>query len=100
MERSRATPATAEHPRFAHTLVPLSVACRTRKKLLTLRRTCIVLNTCLFFFSSRRRHTRSLRDWSSDVCSFDRSEEQTPEVQSSRAPVCLFLLSWICILCV
>src|SRR6267378_1885889 len=22
-----------------------------------------------FFFSSRRRHTRSLRDWSSDVCS-------------------------------
>src|SRR6266496_4699481 len=27
---------------------------------------------CLvFFFSSRRRHTRSLRDWSSDVCSSD-----------------------------
>src|SRR6266496_1463251 len=25
----------------------------------------------LFFFSSRRRHTRSLRDWSSDVCSSD-----------------------------
>src|SRR5690349_22740784 len=24
-----------------------------------------------FFFSSRRRHTRSLRDWSSDVCSSD-----------------------------
>src|SRR5207249_7340794 len=23
-----------------------------------------------FFFSSRRRHTRSKRDWSSDVCSF------------------------------
>src|SRR5204862_5758957 len=23
------------------------------------------------FFSSRRRHTRSLRDWSSDVCSSD-----------------------------
>src|SRR5260221_6200680 len=27
---------------------------------------------CLsFFFSSRRRHTRSLCDWSSDVCSSD-----------------------------
>src|SRR5438132_2374473 len=27
----------------------------------------------LFFFSSRRRHTRSLCDWSSDVCSSDLS---------------------------
>src|SRR5699024_11629099 len=26
---------------------------------------------CVFFFSSRRRHTRSKRDWSSDVCSSD-----------------------------
>src|SRR5699024_7956253 len=26
---------------------------------------------CCFFFSSRRRHTRSKRDWSSDVCSSD-----------------------------
>src|SRR6266496_5385264 len=25
----------------------------------------------MFFFSSRRRHTRSLRDWSSNVCSSD-----------------------------
>src|SRR5207249_9075634 len=25
----------------------------------------------LFIFSSRRRHTRSKRDWSSDVCSSD-----------------------------
>src|SRR2546421_4721157 len=25
----------------------------------------------MFFFSSRRRHTRSDRDWSSDVCSSD-----------------------------
>src|SRR6266496_1196918 len=29
-----------------------------------------MLSFC-FFFSSRRRHTRSLRDWSSDVCSSD-----------------------------
>src|SRR5699024_4840144 len=27
-----------------------------------------------FFFSSRRRHTRSKRDWSSDVCSSDLAE--------------------------
>src|SRR5206468_5330295 len=27
-----------------------------------------------FFFSSRRRHTRSDRDWSSDVCSSDLGE--------------------------
>src|SRR5215813_1125494 len=26
---------------------------------------------CCFFFSSRRRHTRCGRDWSSDVCSSD-----------------------------
>src|SRR5207245_7620698 len=25
----------------------------------------------MFFFSSRRRHTRCYRDWSSDVCSSD-----------------------------
>src|SRR5699024_4931112 len=28
-------------------------------------------NILYFFFSSRRRHTRSKRDWSSDVCSSD-----------------------------
>src|SRR3712207_1210261 len=31
------------------------------------------LNSCYFFFSSRRRHTRYWRDWSSDVCSSDLS---------------------------
>src|SRR5699024_11707084 len=30
-----------------------------------------------FFFSSRRRHTRSKRDWSSDVCSSDLNIKQT-----------------------
>src|SRR5207245_7706660 len=29
---------------------------------------CVFL---VFFFSSRRRHTRCYRDWSSDVCSSD-----------------------------
>src|SRR5437588_8457056 len=32
---------------------------------------CGVCHFCFFFFSSRRRHTRSLCDWSSDVCSSD-----------------------------
>src|SRR5256885_7384779 len=27
--------------------------------------------SCVFFFSSRRRHTRLQGDWSSDVCSSD-----------------------------
>src|SRR2546421_6961196 len=31
----------------------------------------IVVLYVFFFFSSRRRHTRSDRDWSSDVCSSD-----------------------------
>src|SRR3712207_502674 len=34
---------------------------------------------CFFFFSSRRRHTRYWRDWSSDVCSSD--------LQTARAAV-------------
>src|SRR5438067_4340707 len=31
----------------------------------------LVASRFFFFFSSRRRHTRSKRDWSSDVCSSD-----------------------------
>ena len=30
-----------------------------------------ITTNLIFFFSSRRRHTRSDRDWSSDVCSSD-----------------------------
>src|SRR5690349_22717145 len=36
-----------------------------------------------FFFSSRRRHTRSLRDWSSDVCSSDLS----PDIKNHQIEV-------------
>src|SRR5207247_1063133 len=32
---------------------------------------CFCILHLFFFFSSRRRHTRSTRDWSSDVCSSD-----------------------------
>src|SRR5690606_41198731 len=34
----------------------------------------------LFFFSSRRRHTRFSRDWSSDVCSSDLTEDSYRKV--------------------
>src|SRR5216683_839507 len=38
-----------------------------------------------FFFSSRRRHTRSDRDWSSDVCSSDlRLGVQPPPARAHR----------------
>src|SRR5260370_4836994 len=32
---------------------------------------CLLVSSCFFFFSSRRRHTRFKCDWSSDVCSSD-----------------------------
>src|SRR5204863_3506278 len=35
-----------------------------------------------FFFSSRRRHTRSLRDWSSDVCSSDLVEREIEDLEA------------------
>src|SRR5207249_9248792 len=38
-----------------------------------------------FFFSSRRRHTRSKRDWSSDVCSSDLSTSRT-SMPDQRVP--------------
>src|ERR1039458_10497432 len=41
-----------------------------------------------FFFSSRRRHTRCLSDWSSDVCSSDLSRVHRP--YSYLHPVSLF----------
>src|SRR6266550_6160447 len=42
--------------------------------------------TILFFFSSRRRHTRCSRDWSSDVCSSDllALAEQGPDVRRHK----------------
>src|SRR5215469_18460136 len=39
-----------------------------------------------FFFSSRRRHTRSLRDWSSDVCSSDLQQAFGPECLPINLP--------------
>src|SRR2546421_3435742 len=61
------------------------------------------VQTCALPISSRRRYTRSDRDWSSDVCSSDlpfpyttlfclRSEEHTSELQSRSDLVCRLLL--------
>src|SRR2546429_6198795 len=42
----------------------------------------------VFFFSSRRRHTRCSRDWSSDVCSSDlRSFQPAQASATGSAPV-------------
>src|SRR6202042_2725251 len=45
-----------------------------------------------FFFSSRRRHTRSLRDWSSDVCSsylfFSSRRRHTRSLRDWSSDVC------------
>src|SRR5690349_24174723 len=39
-----------------------------------------------FFFSSRRRHTRSLRDWSSDVCSSDLPQFEDGHINQFMRP--------------
>src|SRR5258707_9306298 len=38
-----------------------------------------ITGVLFFFFSSRRRHTRYWRDWSSDVCSSDLKSTTTPQ---------------------
>src|SRR3712207_9377290 len=38
-----------------------------------------------FFFSSRRRHTRYWRDWSSDVCSSDLDDRRPPALGTEEA---------------
>src|SRR5699024_11591126 len=45
----------------------------------------------IFIFSSRRRHTRSKREWSSDVCS---SDLKTDKIKiSTFKPLPIFILS-------
>src|SRR5712664_4118549 len=43
---------------------------------------------CVFLFSSRRRHTRSDRDWSSDVCSSDLEDQGEMEQQGRCEEAC------------
>src|SRR3989440_862158 len=50
---------------------------------------CTVL---FFFFSSRRRHTRSDRDWSSDVCSSDLRSAGAPQQELAKVRAAGLLL--------
>src|SRR5438034_6869957 len=45
-----------------------------------------IRSTNPFFFSSRRRHTRSLCDWSSDVCSSDLPGRACRTSRRTRGP--------------
>src|SRR5690606_40890309 len=49
-----------------------------------------------FFFSSRRRHTRFSRDWSSDVCSSDLQEAFDKIAQRIEAHMKRFYLLSYC----
>src|SRR5258706_11222475 len=44
------------------------------------------VQTCALPISSRRRHTRLVSDWSSDVCSSDLSTRLNPVTDQSRMP--------------
>src|SRR5699024_1922917 len=46
-----------------------------------------------FFFSSRRRHTRSKRDWSSDVCSSDLKAIQQVDYQWIMFYPCIYMFA-------
>src|SRR5262249_58488892 len=50
---------------------------------------------CFFFFSSRRRHTRLVSDWSSDVCSSDLDIARCANVQAGAHCICLMPASRI-----
>src|SRR3989442_11916672 len=46
-----------------------------------------VVSSHSYFFSSRRRHTRCGRDWSSDVCSSDLRDADVTGVQTCALPI-------------
>src|SRR6266513_3363446 len=46
----------------------------------------MLASVLILFFSSRRRHTRSKRDWSSDVCSSDLSRNRASHPVSPDCP--------------
>src|SRR5262245_33984005 len=52
---------------------------------------CLYAWMFFFFFSSRRRHTRCLSDWSSDVCSSDLAPCEPPAkgMSDSNAPLAI-----------
>src|SRR5438045_4784339 len=46
-----------------------------------------VSSSIYFFFSSRRRHTRCLSDWSSDVCSSDLGADGRAQVVTAMQDI-------------
>src|SRR5436305_11334075 len=48
----------------------------------------------MFFFSSRRRHTRCGRDWSSDVCFFFQAEDGIRDADVTGVQTCALPIYW------
>src|SRR3989442_8091305 len=66
---------------MTESLVYTSIRLASRIILSAITSDVVLLRIVLFFFSSRRRHTRCGRDWSSDVCSSDLAE--VPQVRAA-----------------
>src|SRR5690606_4726002 len=47
----------------------------------------VICHALYFFFSSRRRHTRFSRDWSSDVCSSDLTSKEVLIKDTGSTPI-------------
>src|SRR3712207_7728335 len=58
-------------------------------------RSSVVVDSDHFFFSSRRRHTRYWRDWSSDVCSSDLHTSSTSHFHEGTSLVSTYLTSFL-----
>src|SRR5699024_9690555 len=52
---------------------------------------CPTWASSVFFFSSRRRHTRSKRDWSSDVCSSDLTSTSSARLSALHLSISGFI---------
>src|SRR5262245_62498415 len=65
-----------------------------------MRTEALYLNsTLVFFFSSRRRHTRCLSDWSSDVCSSDLFRKRNGHIAAcSNSALELATGEWVALL--
>src|SRR5438034_7610662 len=74
------------------------IAGRERFRVLRVVSFCVV-----FFFSSRRRHTRSLCDWSSDVCSSDLAKSLTrvlyPDDSTAKGQELRFVQEYFLVAC-
>src|SRR5256885_10762739 len=54
----------------------------------------LVIGSYIFFFSSRRRHTRLQGDWSSDVCSSDLSDTDFGDAYLLQQGYTLVAVGW------